>query len=245
MRIGCFFFLAIMIGSCGGEISMKGGDAAYPEWLNEGVRIMPLGDSITEGYPDPSGGYRRVLYGRFIESDIPADFVGSLTVSSARMPDPAHEGHAGWTSYHLLYGREGYDGDVDTWLSAYEPEIILLMCGTNDLFYGRTAVQISSSITALVDHIRAARPAVHLFISTTPPCAYSEGFRNTIEQSNGLLADAMRSRSSDAHLHFVDLRTVISTDDLASDRLHIDPDGEGNAKIADAWFSALGPELRM
>lgn len=63
------------------------------------VRIMPLGDSITEGSawdsPDGSGGYRGRLYSLLTTAGYTVDCIGSQTVNSSLIPDQNHEGHPG------------------------------------------------------------------------------------------------------------------------------------------------------
>src|SRR5689334_8226516 len=59
------------------------------------VRVMPLGDSITQG--GSIGGYRLDLGTKLRAAGRSIDFVGSLTDGPASMPDRNHEGHPGWT----------------------------------------------------------------------------------------------------------------------------------------------------
>jgi hypothetical protein len=79
-----------------------------------GTKIMPLGDSITFGWPDRSyGGYQHLL-GRLLTNDgYPIDFVGS-------QPN-GNEGHPGWTIPQMKNGI-----DSNGWLKTYQPDIILL-----------------------------------------------------------------------------------------------------------------------
>lgn len=59
------------------------------------VRVMPLGDSITDGYNVP-GGYRIELEDLLVSRGQPVDFVGSLSNGPASLADRDHEGHSGW-----------------------------------------------------------------------------------------------------------------------------------------------------
>src|SRR5262245_45413474 len=62
---------------------------------NGGVRLMPLGDSITDGF-NVSGGYRINLWQRLVASGRTVDLVGSAFNGPAELGDHDHEGHSGW-----------------------------------------------------------------------------------------------------------------------------------------------------
>jgi hypothetical protein len=62
---------------------------------NGGVRVMPLGDSITEGTQVP-GGYRIGLWQRLTAGGYRVDLVGSQFNGPAALGDHDHEGHPGW-----------------------------------------------------------------------------------------------------------------------------------------------------
>ncbi|MEW9533764.1 SGNH hydrolase, partial [Microbispora sp. NPDC049125] len=62
---------------------------------NGGVRVMPLGDSITEGTQVP-GGYRIGLWQRLAAGRYTIDFVGSQYNGPGNLGDHDHEGHPGW-----------------------------------------------------------------------------------------------------------------------------------------------------
>src|SRR5690242_12081668 len=58
---------------------------------NGGVRVMPLGDSITEGTQVP-GGYRIGLWQRLSNAGYRVDFVGSQYNGPSSLGDHDHEG---------------------------------------------------------------------------------------------------------------------------------------------------------
>ena len=57
--------------------------------------IMPLGDSITDGFGIP-GGYRIDLEDDLLGSGLTPNFVGSLQNGPTQLADKQHEGHSGW-----------------------------------------------------------------------------------------------------------------------------------------------------
>ncbi len=96
------------------------------------VKIMPLGDSITQangpvtGHPGFPGGYRKKLAELLTAAGINYDFVGSSTVNPAPGIDPDHNGYPGYRTDQIL-------SNLPSWLSTSNPDIVLLHIGTNDL----------------------------------------------------------------------------------------------------------------
>ncbi|HDK36468.1 MAG TPA: hypothetical protein ENG82_06140, partial [Bacteroidetes bacterium] len=64
-------------------------------------KIMPLGNSITDGIGSSAGtgGYSDDLYKLLNANGVSFDFVGSL--NDGISPDPDHEGHDGYTSEQI------------------------------------------------------------------------------------------------------------------------------------------------
>src|SRR3954464_13684471 len=85
---------------------------------NGGVRIMPLGDSITEGTQVP-GGYRIGLWQRLAAGGYRNDFVGSQFNGPGSLGDHDHEGHPGWRIDQI-------DAKVTGWMRTYNPRSVLL-----------------------------------------------------------------------------------------------------------------------
>ena len=106
---------------------------------NGGVRVMPLGDSITDGFSVP-GGYRIGLWQRLAAGGYRVDFVGSQFNGPASLGDHDHEGHSGWRIDQI-------DANIVNWLRTTTPRTVLLHIGTNDMCRTTTC--------------RRARPAVH------------------------------------------------------------------------------------
>src|SRR3954463_12548597 len=92
---------------------------------NGGVRVMPLGDSITEGTQVP-GGYRIGLWQRMAAARYPGDLVGTQFNGPAALGDHDHEGHPGWRIDQI-------DANINGWLASAGPRTVLLHIGTNDV----------------------------------------------------------------------------------------------------------------
>ena len=121
----------------------------------EPIKIMALGDSITQGVgrywwrSKSKGGssYRKQLQTLLNGQGYQFDFVGSqdrawLYNGFESGFDPDHEGHFGWRIDEILNGREGgfkfgkagRSGRLTRWLVHNVPDVTLLHLGTNDLF---------------------------------------------------------------------------------------------------------------
>ncbi len=70
------------------------------------LKIMPLGDSITDGYNVP-GGYRAELWRLLDVAGTHVNFVVSLQSGPSGLPDKDHEGHSGWCISPLLSSVPG------------------------------------------------------------------------------------------------------------------------------------------
>jgi lysophospholipase L1-like esterase len=90
-------------------------------------RIMPLGDSITEWQcnNESQGGWRNYLGNTLISAYFPTwSFVGP------RYGCGNHAGYSGWTAAQLM-------DIVPSAMAAYQPDMVLLQIGTNDLFFNQ------------------------------------------------------------------------------------------------------------
>src|SRR5689334_21892333 len=114
---------------------------------NGGTRVMPLGDSITDGTQVP-GGYRIGLWQRFGGGNYRVDLVGSQFNGPSSLGDHDHEGHPGWRIDQI-------DANIVSWLGNTSPRTVLLHIGTNDVLQDFDRANAPARLSALVDHITA------------------------------------------------------------------------------------------
>jgi lysophospholipase L1-like esterase len=192
---------------------------------NGGVRLMPLGDSITDGFNVP-GGYCINLWQRLTGGGHTVDLVGSGFNGPAELGDHNHEGHSGWRIDQI-------DGSIVNWLRATSPHTVLLHIGTNDMNQNFDIANAPARLSTLVDHILANAPGVELFVAQIVP-ARDTTVESRIAAFNAALPAAVRNKGP--HVHVVNMHSVLTTADLA-DGLH--PSAGGYAKMAAAWYAAL------
>lgn len=198
---------------------------AAPAESNGGVRVMPLGDSITDGFNVP-GGYRINLWQRMASGGYTVDFVGSGFNGPAALGDHDHEGHSGWRIDQL-------DANIVTWLRTSTPRTVLLHIGTNDMNQNFDIANAPARLSALIDKIRATAPAVELFVAQITPES-DPTLEARVQAYNAAIPGVVAQKGSRTHL--VDMHSAITTADLA-DGVH--PNAAGYDKMGARWYSAL------
>ncbi|MEU4562719.1 ricin-type beta-trefoil lectin domain protein [Actinoplanes sp. NPDC023936] len=192
---------------------------------NGGTRIMPLGDSITEGTQVP-GGYRIGLWQRAATAGYRVDFVGSQFNGPSTLGDHDHQGHPGWRIDQI-------DANISGWLRTTTPRTVLLHIGTNDILQNYNVAGAPARLSTLLDHIRAAVPSADVFVATLIPLA-NPGQETAARAFNAALPGIVGSKGS--RFHLVDMHAALTTADLI-DGIH--PTAGGYDKMAATWYAAL------
>jgi acyl-CoA thioesterase-1 len=217
-----------------------------PSAKADGVRIMPLGDSITQADP----GYRGPLYEMLTKEGFKVEFVGSKKGDPAKCASPNNEGHGGFTigpgksKADAWSGGKGniYD-NVDTWLQIH-PDIVLLLIGVNEYFnVGNLQPgyqpdrQGPEKLGALLDKIHEVSPQSKILVSSILPVGWSPKFALAFNEAIPTLI------ATRPFAIFVDLNKAVGfvAGDWSKDNLH--PSEQGYGKLAKGWFDALKPVL--
>jgi lysophospholipase L1-like esterase len=203
------------------------GPAASAE-SNGGVRVMPLGDSITDGFNVP-GGYRTGLWQRFAPAGLTVDFVGTQFNGPANLGDHDHEGHSGWRIDQL-------DANIVSWVQSTTPRTVLLHIGTNDVIQNLNLPNAPARLSALIDKITGTAPTAEVFVATIIPLA-SASQESAVRTYNAAIPGVVQGKvAAGRHVHLVDLHSALTAADLA-DGIH--PNAGGYNKMAAAWWAAL------
>jgi lysophospholipase L1-like esterase len=193
-------------------------------------KVMPLGDSITDGLVVP-GGYRIKLWRNIMNNGLTVDFVGSQSNGPAELGDKNHEGHSGWRIDQI-------DTNINGWMDTYKPKLVLLHIGTNDIGQNYNLSSAPTRLSALIDKICAKLPAGgKLYVAKLVPL---NGQDTNINNFNAQIPGIVQSKvNSGKPVYMVDM-SVVTKADLA-DGVH--PNQTGYDKMADVWFSAIRNDL--
>ena len=195
---------------------------------NGGTRVMPLGDSITEGTQVP-GGYRIGLWQRMAAGGYRVDLVGSQFNGPGNLGDHDHEGHPGWRIDQI-------DANITGWLNSYQPRTVLLHIGTNDILQNYNVSTAPNRLSSLIDRITTTAPNADVFVAQIIPLANS-GQAAAVRTFNAALPGIVQSKvNAGKRVHLVDQYSALTTADLI-DGIH--PTATGYDKMAAVWYRAL------
>jgi hypothetical protein len=221
---------------------LTGGTRGYCDMCSVPVKIMPVGDSITQGDNSAisddgnKSSYRQQLYLDLINSGYYIDLVGSLQDGYLLTPpfDTDNEGHPGWTASCDLsqYGYGQVVNDIYGWLTKNPPDIILLHIGTNDV---ANSCADPSGVASILDKIDSFNKNITVLLARiinfeTPSQAVTD-FNNAVQ------AIAQARIANGDKIIMVDEENALTYPSDMDTYLH--PTQTGYDKMAGPWFSAL------
>jgi lysophospholipase L1-like esterase len=203
------------------------------------VRLMPLGDSITDGH-GVLGGYRTLLWQELVQTDHDnIDFVGSLSTGPTTLGDKDNEGHSGWCIDGSCYGVSTTDlvSGIDGWLATYKPDIILLHAGTNDLGSGDTGAVTATHLDTLLEKIFTDEPNAIVIVAQI--ISMNQGAAPPAEEAAynaDIPALITKYKAQGRKIEIVDMSGLLTStaDYQAGDFWH--PSQQGYDKMANAWY---------
>lgn len=198
------------------------------------IRIMPLGDSITQG-PADSDSYRRPLWKLLKKNNPRIDFVGSLktnypyTRSAHSDFDVDHEGHWGWRAGEVL-------AKIGGWAEQATPDIVLVHLGTNDIQKQKNEDTVEE-LRQIIIALRKQNPRIKIFLAQLIPIA-GKTANMRIREFNALLHDMARSiTTGNSPVHIVNQYEGFDAFKDTYDGVH--PNESGIEKMAQKWHKAL------
>jgi len=235
------------------------------------ITLLPLGDSITFGCGDscvgglncsaiaeldcPSpfnvtcqSGYRSFLYSSIVTLQKNVTFVGPFVNGPNWMGiNRRNGGYPG-----AFIGPSSNDWDLLYYLndwSADNPDLILLMIGTNDLWAYRTGNQLLSDLNNLISKTFAKLPSTHIFVSSLlamPKVSiypnamnvYNEGIPNLCKEWT---AKGFKITSVDTHNQLSGMCPDQVPNQLCCRLYDVHPSEEGYKLLANVWLKAILP----
>lgn len=237
----------------------------------QALRIMALGNSLTvgeNGEPNPDlqlppeqlVGYRYGLKYLLQQAGYSVDFVGSQSNGSVFFSDCQHAGIGGSRDQYVeRLLKDGYDerngvqilNPPRYYLDEYNPDIILLHVGTNDVTHEEDLItnQRVSAILDLIDQyeIRADKEVtvfLALIINRRLPCIAGSGCQTTRNWNAFLESMAQTRINNGDKIVIVDMENdagiVYTNEDFyANDPEGIHLNSNGYGKMAALWYDKI------
>lgn len=210
-----------------------------PAWLGIAVceaqtpptRIMPLGDSLTSG-TTVVGAYRNKLHELLTTAGYNVDFVGTQTdAANPGLPDGDHQGMGGYRIDQIQSG-------IPTWLdSVADPDVILLMIGTNDFSAGFNTATAQTRLACLVEDIAARRPHAKIILSNLPLRTDNAGLEALQSVYNAAIPGIVSDQVAlGREVSFLDMHSALEPGDFEEG---VHPSTAGYQKMAETWLPAI------
>lgn len=202
------------------------------------TKIMALGDSIT-GSP----GCWRAYVWRQLQTNgyTDIDMVGTLPAPGCGFSyDGNNEGHGGYSVINIANQNL-----LPGWLSATNPDIILMHLGTNDIWSNRTTSAILTAYTTLVQQMRAKNPKIKIIVAKIIPMDSARSCAScgnaVIALNNAIPAWANGLTTGNSPITIVDQWSGFSTTSDTYDGVH--PTDAGHQKMANKIYPLLAAAL--
>lgn len=225
-----------------------------------GIKVMPMGDSITFGFNGTNSGYRGPLHDLLTPVAEDFQFTGASNINSHFQLPEDQRWHEGRSSYniqdvyrnldgfdntrYLLWGGSDRDPHGGHWLTgtstrppAY-PDVITLMLGTNDL---ELQSGVETRYRNLIDKITTLRPGTRLLAAKIVPSALvrnGTNFANVVSNYNQIVGRVVADfQALGRNVQLVDLHTRFPANGLHTDFVH--PVDAGFNWMAIQWHEAI------
>lgn len=221
----------------------------------EKLRVMPLGDSITDGF-STVGGYRTSLCNLLKDNGYSenVDFVGPNWGGDGY--DPQHAGYSGYSIDNIpqessISGqRTGISSFIDWLMTEYPADVVMMQIGTNDILSYYDLDNIGTRLESLVDTVLTYIPDNGmLYLATIPYMDASntlyisstyftvESMDECVDAYNLAIREIAAEKAAEGkNIRLADVNGVLTKSDLY-DGVH--PTADGYAKMGSFWYEKL------
>jgi hypothetical protein len=214
------------------------------------IRILPLGDSITQGgkRDREEYTYRWPLFCMLVDNGVKFDFIGSRNTGlqeDAVWPseykgipfDPDHEGYYGIKTARML---EKLPEAIPHW--AGPPDIVLIHLGTNDQGASDHRKAVADPLREIITLLRRQNPKVvillgHLNFNASKGAS---AIRPLVEE---LAREMSTDQSAVITVHHYEGWHERPREDESDTFDWAHPNPKGQKKMAEKWFEAMRPFL--
>jgi lysophospholipase L1-like esterase len=210
-------------------------------------RVMPLGDSITFGIGSSGGGYRVELFRQAVTNGRSITFVGTAPPNGPQNPQVAgqtfpraHQGHSGFT---ISGGGAGSLAQiVSQSLVPSDPDIVLLLIGTNDTNGNIDLANAPNRLGTLLDQITDGAPDALLVVAQIIPITVAATNTRVLAYNAAIPALVDERAAEGKHIRLLDMYTPFANtpnfaNTLMNDFLH--PNDTGYVLMGQTWFNAI------
>ncbi|RKF83773.1 hypothetical protein GcM3_008015 [Golovinomyces cichoracearum] len=193
------------------------------------LRILPLGDSITFGYLSTTGnGYRAHLLDLLNFKFPSTKYIG--TQNSGNMINNENEGHPGYMIHDIA--KKALPS------LAQQPNIILVMAGTNDIARPYMVEDAPWRLGALIDFILLNCPFSTVIVAKLAPVTEPPEAEEMVKNFNSKIPEmvAVRQRAGKKVLS-VDMSQNFVKAEYLNDGVH--PTDSGYKHIAETWHEGI------
>ncbi len=129
-------------------------------------------------------------------------------------------------------------------VTPYQPRIVVLYAGDNDIASGKSPEQVAADFTAFVKTVRVKAPRVRIIFLSIKPSVARWPLWGTMQRANALIRAAVEADRRTT-LAYLDVGTALLGPDGAPDpRVLMDDGLHLNAEGYARWNALLGPRLR-
>ena len=215
---------------------------------NGKVRVMPLGDSITDGFT-VTGGYRVPLWHMLDDAGLAeqVDFVGPNWGSDG-IADPNHAGYSGYSIADIPNQRSGIYNFIDWLMEEHPADVVMLQIGTNDILSSYELDTAGERLELLIDSVLGYIPeGGMLYVSTIPymdadVTTYTDAYTAeemdaAVDAYNEDVREIVSRKAAEGKpITQADINSVLTKADLG-DGVH--PSEDGYRKMAEYWNGVL------
>ncbi|KAI1409084.1 carbohydrate esterase family 3 protein [Hypoxylon sp. FL1857] len=204
--------------------------ATFAQTNQTKLKIMPLGDSITE-----ITCWRAKLWENLKANNLTdkIEFVGSQNnTQKCDTEDPDftkqhHEGHTGYLAIDVAYDH------IETWINDTRPDIVTFMLGTDDIAKGRRLQDVVEAYGEMVHTMRHYNQYIKVIVNTIVPLPAN---MIPVKKLNDMIPDwAREDNTTKSPIYVNDIYPF--PNDFLKDGIH--PNDAGEDQIASGLGSLL------